>query len=88
MTALTESFLSTGEAAKVLRIHPMAVQKLIYRGQLPAEKIANRWILRRRDVDELSKTYVPRKGRPRTKRKYTKRSPMWFSDTHANIVNL
>ena len=80
MSILTETFLSTGEAAKVLGIHPMAVQKLIYRGQLSAEKIANRWILRRSDVEELAKTYIPRRGRPRTKRKYTKRSPKWFSN--------
>ena len=80
MSTLTDTFLSTGEAAKVLRIHPMAIQKLIHREQLHAEKIANRWIIRRSDLDELAKVYVPRRGRPRTKRKYTKRSLKWFSN--------
>ena len=29
-------------------------------------------------LEEFSKTYVPKVGHPRTKRKYTKRSPKWF----------
>jgi excisionase family DNA binding protein len=74
---LNESYISTGEAAKILGMHPLAVQKLIYRGALPAEKIANRWLIRRTVVEELAKTYVPKVGRPRQKRKYTKRSPKW-----------
>ena len=74
---LKESYISSGEAAKILGMHPLAVQKLIYRGALPAEKIANRWLIRRTVVEELAKTYVPKVGRPRRKRKYTKRSPKW-----------
>ena len=77
MASLNESYLSSGEAAKILGMHPLAVQKLIYRGALPAEKIANRWLIPRVAVEELSRTYVPKVGRPRMKRKYTKRSPIW-----------
>ena len=57
----------------MLGIHHMAIQKLLREGKLPAEKIANRWLLRRTDVEEFAKTYVPKVGRPRQKRKYTKR---------------
>ena len=57
----------------MLGIHPMAIQKLLRDGKLPAEKIANRWLLMRTDVEEFAKTYVPKVGRPRQKRKYTKR---------------
>jgi len=67
----------TGEAARILGIHPLAVQKLIYRGQLPAEKIAYRWLIPRAAVEEFAKTYTPKRGHPRVKRKYTKRSPRW-----------
>ena len=45
--------------------------------QLLAEKIANRWLISRRELEEFAKTYKPQRGRPRTKRKYTKRSPKW-----------
>ena len=57
MDRLTDRYVSSGEAAKLLRMHPLAVQKLIYDGRLPAEKIANRWLIPRTVVEELAKTY-------------------------------
>jgi len=44
---------------------------------LSAEKIANRWLISRDELMEFAKTYNSNRGRPRTKRKYTKRSPIW-----------
>ncbi len=73
MTTFTTSFLASSEAAEMLGIHHMAIQRLLRDGKLPAEKIANRWLLRRTDVEEFAKTYVPKIGRPRQKRVYTKR---------------
>jgi excisionase family DNA binding protein len=77
MMGLNDSYISTSEAARILGMHPLAVQKLIYRGALPAEKIANRWLIPKEALEEFAKTYLPKRGRPRTKRKYTKRSPIW-----------
>jgi excisionase family DNA binding protein len=74
---LVNTVVSTSEAANVLGIHPLSIQKLIYSGALPAEKIANRWLISRDELTEFAKTYNPSRGRPRTKRKYTKRSPIW-----------
>jgi excisionase family DNA binding protein len=74
MTTFTTTYLASSEAASMLGIHPMAIQKLLREGKLPAEKIANRWLLRRTDVEEFAKTYVPKVGRPRQKRKYTRRA--------------
>ncbi len=73
MATFTTTFLASSEAADILGIHHMAIQKLLREGKLPAEKIANRWLLRRADVQEFAKTYVPKVGRPRQKRQYTKR---------------
>ena len=56
-----------------MSIHPMTVQKLLWDGKIPGEKIANRWLLRRSDVEEFAKTSVPKVGRPRPKRKYIRR---------------
>ena len=78
MATLTQSVVSSAEAASFLGIHPLSIQKLIYSGSLSAEKIANRWLIRREELMEFAKTYVPKVGHPRTKRKYTKRSPKWF----------
>ena len=74
---LSNTVLSSTDAAKVLGIHPLAIQKLIYRGALTAEKIANRYLISKEELTEFAKTYNPSRGRPRTKRKYTKRSPIW-----------
>ena len=76
MTTLSSGFIASSDAARVLGIHPMSIQKLFQEGKLQGEKIANRWLVRRADVEEFAKTYVPKVGRPRTKRKYTKREPV------------
>jgi len=77
MATLTQSVISSSEAAAFLGIHPLSIQKLIYSGSLSAEKIANRWLIQRDELAEFAKTYNPNRGRPRTKRKYTKRSTIW-----------
>ena len=77
MTSLNETHVSSGEAAKALGIHPLAIQNLIHQGRLPEEKIANRWLIPRAFLGEFAKTYEGKGGRPRQKRKYTKRSPKW-----------
>jgi excisionase family DNA binding protein len=77
MATLTQSVVSSSEAAAFLGIHPLSIQKLIYSGSLSAEKIANRWLIQRDELAEFAKTYNPNRGRPRTKRKYTKRSTIW-----------
>ena len=74
---LNSTLVSSSEAAAFLGIHPLSIQKLIYSGALPAEKIANRWLIHRNALSEFVKTYNPSRGRPRVKRKYTKRSPIW-----------
>ena len=74
---LSNTVASSSEAAQILGIHPLSIQKLIYSGALSAEKIANRYLISREELMEFAKTYNPNRGRPRTKRKYTKRSPIW-----------
>jgi len=73
MATFRPTFLASSEAADMLGIHHMTIQRLLRDGKLPAEKIANRWLLRRADVEDFVKTYVPKIGRPRQKRVYTKR---------------
>ena len=74
---LNNTVISSAEAAKILGIHPLSIQKLIYRGVLSADKIANRYLISRDELMEFAKTHNPNRGRPRTKRRYTKRSPIW-----------
>ena len=73
MMDLSDIYISSLEATKILGIHPMAIQKLFRDGKIRGVKIANRWLIRRDDLEEFAKSYVPKVGRPRTKRKYTRR---------------
>ncbi len=73
MTAFTDTYASSVEVATALGIHPMALQKLFQSGKLKGEKVANRWFIQRADLEEFARTYVPQVGRPRQKRKYTRR---------------
>jgi len=66
MMTLKTTYIASSEAAKMLGIHPMSIQQLCRDGKLKAEKIANRWLLRRSDVEEFANTYVPQVGRPFT----------------------
>ena len=77
MLDIQQDFVSSADAAKVLGIKHMSIHALIRDGRLPAIKVAYRWLIRRDQLEELAKSYVPMKGRPRLKRKYTKRSPQW-----------
>lgn len=77
MGYIKDSYVTSSEAAAILGLRPYGIQKLIKRGQLPGEKIAYRWLIPRAAVEEFSKTYVPKVGAPRKKRKYIKRSEKW-----------
>ena len=73
MLDLRDTYISSLEATKILGIHPVAIQKLFRDGKLRGEKIANRWLIRRADLEVFAKSYTPKGGRPRQKRKYTRR---------------
>lgn len=77
MPQFRDTYLASVEAAKMLGITRLAVGRLIRQGKIPGEKIANRWLVPRAFVEEFAKTYVPRRGRLRQKRKYIKRSAVW-----------
>lgn len=77
MGHIKDSYITSSEAAAILGLRPYGIQKLIKRGRLPGEKIAYRWLLPRAIVEEFAKTYQPKVGKPRQKRKYTKRSEKW-----------
>ena len=78
MQDLINSYIPTSEAARILSIDPKSAGHLVRIGTIPGVKIANRWLVSRALVEEMAKTYIAQRGRPRTKRKYTKRSPVWL----------
>ena len=65
MEVLEASYITTTDAATLLRMNAKATGRLVRQGKIPAVKIANRWLIPRAFVDELAKTYVPKRGRPK-----------------------
>jgi excisionase family DNA binding protein len=78
LLAASASFMSSAEAARKLGIRPEAASRLVKQGKLPGVKIGRSYVIPRESVDSFSIGYVPARGRPKAKRKYTKRSPKWF----------
>ena len=75
MEELTGLYISTTDVAKILSIDPKSAGALVRTGKIPGVKLANRWLVSRAFVEEMAITYHGQRGRPRTKRRYTKRSP-------------
>lgn len=49
-------------AARRLNIHPESVKRLIRLGKLPARKFANKWFVRKDELEQFATGYVPRPG--------------------------
>ena len=77
MNDLLTSYATSAEAAIRLAASQVTISQLCQQGRLPAAKIANRWLIPKAALEEFAQTYQAKRGRPRTKRKYTKRSPIW-----------
>lgn len=80
MLDIQQEFVSSADAAKFLGIKQMSIHALIRDRRLPAVKVAYRWLIRRDQLEKFAESYVPKQGRPRLKREYTKRSPKWFAE--------
>lgn len=49
-------------AAERLKIHPESVKRLIRMGKLPARKFANKWFVRKDELEQFAGSYIPRPG--------------------------
>ncbi len=62
-----QEYLSTGEAARILGVHPVAVWQMIQAERIPAMKVGRNWIISRDALLEFAKDYVKGPGRRRKK---------------------
>lgn len=49
---MTNELIDTAEAAQILDVTPRWVRDLIERGDLPAQRVGNQWVLTRQDVED------------------------------------
>ncbi len=66
--------ISSSEAAAILGITPSAVSRLTREGKIPGVKIGGVYLIPRSAVQEYSKGYEGKRGRPKKKRRYARRS--------------
>ncbi len=62
---MLENYVDVSEAAKILKVHPETVRRLIREGKLPATKFGNKWLLDRDRVLMFAATYPGQPGRVR-----------------------
>ncbi|MBM4467737.1 MAG: helix-turn-helix domain-containing protein, partial [Chloroflexi bacterium] len=53
-------------AGSRLCIHPDSVRRLIRQGKIPAFKFANKWLIRRDELEQFARGYYSRPGRKAT----------------------
>lgn len=47
-----ENMLTVKQAAEILQLHHRTIQRMIARGEIKAVKVANRWRIRRQDLED------------------------------------
>ena len=61
-----ENYLDAVDAARVLKIHPETVKRLIREGKLQGTKFGNKWLIERDHLLMFVDTYDRRRGKART----------------------
>lgn len=66
---IVDSYANVVEAAAVLGVHWETVKRLCREGRIPAEKIHNKWLIDKSELEKFASTYnEPRRGSRRNKR--------------------
>jgi len=63
MTEALDNYADLMEAGSRLRIHPDSVRRLIRQGKIPAFKFANKWLIRKDELEQIALVYDSRPGR-------------------------
>lgn len=66
MREALDNYAGLLEAGSRLSIHPDSVRRLIRQGKIPAFKFANKWLIRKDELEQFALTYDPRPGRKAT----------------------
>lgn len=61
-----DNYVDVLEAGRRLNIHPESVRRLIRQGKIPGIKFANKWLIRKDELEQFAQTYDPRSGRKAT----------------------
>lgn len=60
-----DNYVDVLEAGQRLRIHPESVRRLIRQGKIPGVKFANKWLIRKDELEQFALVYDRRPGKKR-----------------------
>ena len=63
MREVLDNYAGVLEAGTRLSIHPDSVRRLIRQGKIPAFKFANKWLIRKDELEQFALIYDSRPGR-------------------------
>lgn len=61
-----DNYVDVLEAGRRLNIHPESVRRLIRQGKIPGTKFANKWLIRKDELEQFAQAYNPRPGHQAT----------------------
>ena len=56
-------YLDVVEAAKLLGVHWETVKRLCREGNIRAQKVHNKWLIHKRDIDAFAQVYNKQRGK-------------------------
>jgi excisionase family DNA binding protein len=59
-------YVDVVEAASILKVHWETVKRLCREGRIPAQKVHNKWLIHKDDLDKFAEAYDSRRGKRRT----------------------
>ena len=71
-------YISTKQMSEYLGITPSAASRVVRLGKVSGIKIGGSYLVSKAEVENLARTYKAHRGRPRKKRRYTRRTSKEF----------
>jgi excisionase family DNA binding protein len=59
---ILNDYVDVVEAGGILHVHWETVKRLCREGQIPAQKVHNKWLIHKDDISEFAKTYDAHRG--------------------------
>ena len=60
---ILNEYVDVVEAAKILHVHWETVKRLCREGQIAAQKVHNKWLIHKDDLNLFANTYDARRGK-------------------------
>jgi excisionase family DNA binding protein len=60
---ILENYIGMDEVSRRLSIHIESARRLARQGKLPAQRLGNKWLVHKDELEEFARRYNPSRGR-------------------------